>query len=70
MTSRPFRSVAVIVAAALLLGGCSVFSGMSSWFSGPSKSKLKGQRISIMATDESLKPDPTLKDTPVILPPP
>ncbi len=71
MTSRPFRLVAAVAAAALLLGGCTVTDMMGRWFdSGPSKSKLKGQRISVMSLDESVKPDPTLKDITVILPPP
>jgi hypothetical protein len=71
MTSRPFRIMAAVAAAALLLGGCAVTDKIGGWFSGgPHKSKLKGQRISVMSFDESVKPDPTLKDIGVILPPP
>jgi outer membrane protein assembly factor BamB len=42
----------------------------SSWFASSKKSKLKGERISVMAEDTSLKPDPDLAKTPVVLPPP
>ena len=71
MTSRPFRIMAAVAAAALLLGGCAITDKVGGWFSGgPHKSKLKGQRISVMSFDESVKPDPTLKDIGVILPPP
>jgi len=71
MRTRAIRSAAFFVAAALLLGGCSsVTDTVSHWFSSPSKSKLKGQRISVMSLDESVKPDASLKDTPLILPPP
>jgi len=42
----------------------------SDWFSSSKKSKLKGERISVMSLDESLKPDPTLNDTKILLPPP
>lgn len=70
MTSRPFRLVAVVAAAALLLGGCAVTDIVGRWFSSPSKSKLRGQRISVMSLDESVKPDLTLKGIAVLLPPP
>jgi outer membrane protein assembly factor BamB len=71
MTSRPLRLVAAVAAAALLLGGCAVTDTIGGWFSGgPHKSKLKGQRISVMSFDESVKPDLTLKDIAVTLPPP
>lgn len=43
---------------------------ISGWFSGPSKSELKGERISVMTTDESLLPDPALSSTHVLLPAP
>ena len=71
MTKRAIRTAAFFVAAALLLGGCStVTNTVGGWFSSPSKSKLKGQRISVMSLDESIKPDAALKDTPLVLPPP
>jgi len=71
MKKRAIRSAAFFVAAALLLGGCSaVTDTVGGWFSSPSKSKLKGQRISVMSLDESVKPDVALKDAPLVLPPP
>jgi len=71
MSLRPYRSFAVLAATAILLGGCQMFDMVGGWFSGPGKvSKLKGERISVMSLDESLKPDPTLKGTDVVLPPP
>jgi outer membrane protein assembly factor BamB len=61
----------VLGAAAIMLCGCGAFDFMDDWFTGPGKvSKLKGERISVMSLDESLKPDPTLTSTDVVLPPP
>lgn len=70
MMTRRFAPFALIAAVAILAGGCGVTDTVGKWFSSPHKSKIRGERISIMATDESLKPDPTLKDTPVVLPAP
>jgi len=71
MMSRTVRTLAIAVCAAGLLSGCSTFDFMEGWFKGgPEKSKLKGERISVMALDESLKPDATLASTNVVLPPP
>ncbi|MBV9063133.1 MAG: hypothetical protein JOY77_09440, partial [Alphaproteobacteria bacterium] len=57
---------------ALLLAGCAEVDALTSftngWFSGGKKSNIKGQRISILASDESLKPDPELAATKVVLP--
>jgi outer membrane protein assembly factor BamB len=62
--------VAAVAAVALLLGGCAVTDTISGWFSGGTKSKLKGQRISVMSLDESIKVDATLKDIAIVLPSP
>lgn len=70
MTILKVRSIAALAAVALVVSGCSMFDNMGSWFSAPHKSKLRGTRISVMSTDESVKPDPTLKDVKVVLPPP
>lgn len=76
MTRKPLRlGLGLILCLALgtSLTGCSVFDqlGISSWFSsGGKKSDLKGERISVMSLDASLKPDPTLDKTPVMLPKP
>jgi len=66
------KTVLVALCATLLfaLSGCGMFDFADDWFTSTKKSKLKGERISVMSLDESLKPDPTLKDTPVTLPPP
>ncbi|HEX3667487.1 MAG TPA: PQQ-binding-like beta-propeller repeat protein [Rhizomicrobium sp.] len=63
------------VACLLALAGCDTFGGVgdtvSGWFSPThKKSGLKGERISVMAEDTSLKPDPDLAKTQVVLPPP
>ena len=52
------------------LSGCGMFDFADNWFTSTKKSKLKGERISVMSLDKSLKPDPTLKDVAVQLPPP
>ena len=73
MTKRASR-IALCLAALVVLSGCGITDSVSDltagWFSSAKKSNIKGTRISIMALDESLKPDPTLADTPVVLPPP
>jgi hypothetical protein len=69
MNKSVFR-VAFCVVLALTLGGCEMLNFASDWFSSSKKTKLKGERISVMSLDESLKPDPTLKDMSVTLPPP
>jgi outer membrane protein assembly factor BamB len=73
MKFRALRT-ALCVACLLSLTGCDTFSGVSDtvsgWFSGKKKSGLKGERISVMAEDTSLKPDPDLAKTGVVLPPP
>jgi outer membrane protein assembly factor BamB len=73
MTKKTLR-VALCLAALVALSGCEAVDAVgdltSGWFSSVKKSNIKGQRISIMATDESLKPDPDLAQTPVVLPPP
>jgi outer membrane protein assembly factor BamB len=72
--TRTFSRAAILIAAALALSGCEqldTIQGMTSgWFSSAKKSTIKGERISVMTSDESVKPDPTLTDTPVVLPPP
>ncbi len=72
MKRQFIRQLAVVMTAALLLGGCTeTVDTVGNWFSaGNKKSKLKGERISVMSMDESLKVDTTLKDTDVVLPPP
>ncbi len=72
MISRPVRAVAVLLAAATLLSACEQIDSLTQgWFTPSGRlSKLRGERISVMSTDESLKPDETLATTDVVLPPP
>ncbi len=70
MMNRKLPFLAVVIALTFLASGCQVADMMGNWFSHPKKSKIRGERISIMATDESVKPDPSLKDIGVELPPP
>jgi outer membrane protein assembly factor BamB len=70
MTMRRFQHIAALGIAALLCG-CSMLDSVSDLFdTSTRKSGLKGERISVMSLDETLKPDPTLDDTEVVLPPP
>jgi outer membrane protein assembly factor BamB len=70
MTARSLRTAAAFTAV-MLLCGCSMIDQVGSLFdTSPRKSALKGERISVMSLDTSLQPDPALKDTPVVLPPP
>jgi outer membrane protein assembly factor BamB len=68
--NRSFFRVAVCLTLALSLAGCDTFDFVSDWFSSSSKSKLKGERISVMLSDDALKPDYTLRSVAVVLPPP
>lgn len=70
MMFRKLPAVALVMSLAMLASGCAVTDQMGKWFSSPHKSKIRGERISIMTNDESLKPDATLKDIPVELPAP
>jgi len=71
MRSRAVRFCLVLAAASLLLGGCSVFDEVGSWFAtNGKKSNLRGVRIPVMSLDSELKPDAALATTPIQLPPP
>jgi len=71
MNRRFTRAVALVVLTAVALGGCAMFDTIGGWFSGGgSKSKLRGERISVMANAESISPDTEMKDVKVVLPPP
>lgn len=60
-----------VVALTLMLAGC---SGLSDWFadmfSDATKEKLKGERVSVLALDHALAPDPALAKLEVRLPKP
>ena len=67
---RALRGGAVLCAF-VLLSGCQMANMVSSWFeSNGAKSNLRGVRISVMSLDQSLKPDPSIQNTPVVLPAP
>lgn len=66
LAARRCVLLAVFGAAALALAGCDTFSG---WFE-ESKEKLPGKRVSVLALDSKLEPDPQLKAVKVTLPPP
>jgi outer membrane protein assembly factor BamB len=63
--------VLVLVASSFVLGGCSVFQEVGSWFaSSGKKSNLRGVRIPVLTAEAELKVDTTLASTPVQLPQP
>ncbi|HJS46186.1 MAG TPA: PQQ-binding-like beta-propeller repeat protein [Rhizomicrobium sp.] len=71
MRSRTVRFCLMLAAASLLLGGCSVFNEVGSWFAtNGKKSNLRGVRIPVMSLDSELKTDTALAGTPIQLPPP
>jgi outer membrane protein assembly factor BamB len=59
---------------AVLVAGCAdnpITDTIGSWFQGGNtKSKLRGERISVMTIDETLRIDDSLKTVNVVLPPP
>jgi outer membrane protein assembly factor BamB len=65
------RPVAVVLAAGLLTASCAITDTIGGWFEGGgTKSKLRGERISVMTIDETLRVDNSLKGVEVVLPPP
>lgn len=71
MRSRTVRFCLMLAAASLLLGGCSVFNEVGSWFAtNGKKSNLRGVRIPVMSLDSELKTDTALAGAPIQLPPP
>jgi len=71
MTVRCVKFLAVMLAVGFLTSSCAAIDLANSLFEGtPKKSKLRGERISVMASDEALRIDDTLKGVDVVLPPP
>jgi outer membrane protein assembly factor BamB len=66
------RAIAAVLAVVLLAAGCStVTDTVGGWFQGGNtKSKLRGERISVMTIDETLRIDDSLKGVDVVLPAP
>lgn len=63
---RHFPARAGLVALMLALAGCDWISGI---FEDTSKTKLPGERVSVLGLDRRLEPDPKLADVAVQLPP-
>lgn len=61
---RPMLRLAVIAVAAVVLAGCDT---VSDWFADDPKPVVTGERISVLAFDSQLDPDPQLAETPVSL---
>ena len=62
----------LLLGVAVTLSGCggTMMNTVSNWFSSSKKSDLKGARISLLASDENIRPDPTIANIPVVLPAP
>ena len=71
-SSPTLRVLAVLAVALVLLAACtSISDTITGIFNGAGKkSKLKGERISVLSMDNSLKIDPELKNAEIRLPPP
>jgi len=67
-------SLLACIAGSLALAGCEQLSAVgdltSGWFGGAKKSNIKGERISVMAAEQTIKVDPDMVKTKVVLPPP
>lgn len=61
------RSIAVLASFAIL---ALAVSGCSKWWGGDDKAKLPGERISVLAHERTLNPDPGTKGAEILLPPP
>lgn len=61
------RSLLVAALSAGLLTGCDT---VSEWFEADPPPRAQGERISVLAFDSQLDPDPQLAETPVVLPKP
>jgi len=74
MKKNRIWAIALIAVVAFSAAGCAdnpLVDTVTGWFSGGAhKSKLRGQRISVMSIDETLRIDPTLATSPVVLPAP
>jgi len=70
MTMRRIGPAVLLTLAVLTLSGCSIVDTVSGWFSSAHKSNLRGERISLLATDEAVVPDTSLASTPIRLPAP
>ena len=69
---RKISRTAAVLVAVLALSGCTrqFWDMAGDWFSTKKSSNLRGMRVSLAGTDESLQVDPALATTPVQLPAP
>jgi len=71
MNKRAAVALAFLLGAASFTASCTMIDTVGGWFdSGPKKSKLRGERISVMTADSTLHIDESLKGVDVVLPPP
>jgi outer membrane protein assembly factor BamB len=67
VTSRTTQRLAILAVVTLGLAGCDTIGG---WFEDEPKITTTGERISVLAFDSQLDPDPQLAEMPVALPKP
>ena len=70
MIARKASILPAVLAASFVLAGCQQLTTVSDWFTPSKKIVLKGQRISILAAENTVKADPDLANVQVVLPPP
>jgi outer membrane protein assembly factor BamB len=71
LPARRLGGAILVTALLLVAAGCTnTMDTISNFFSASHKSTLKGERISLLSTDDAIKPDPSLANVPVILPAP
>ncbi|HXJ02127.1 MAG TPA: PQQ-binding-like beta-propeller repeat protein, partial [Micropepsaceae bacterium] len=71
MTSRIASKLVFLLVAGSMLAGCAdSYNTVADWFDRTKKSKIQGERISIIASEQQLSSDPMLAATKMDLPPP
>jgi len=71
MKSRIASTLVLSIVAGIALSGCgSTYNTVAGWFDRETKSKIQGERISIIASEQQLSSDPMLAAVKMDLPPP
>ena len=70
MKSRIATALVLLLTASMLAGCGSTYNTVADWFDRTKKSKIQGERISIIASEQQLSSDPMLAATKMDLPPP
>jgi outer membrane protein assembly factor BamB len=70
MKSRIASSLILLSVAGSVLAGCATYNTVADWFDRDKKSKIQGERISIIASEQQIASDPMLAATKMDLPPP